>query len=285
MLSVLLYTSWLLGVFLYFQKAMPMSFKKSRGPGEELLEWVKKFNWARRDIDQHQIPEYKFFTDLINLLLEMSRRYGGQYKEALISVRESLGADIQFEKKLKEFIWASYFQKSCIFILSWGFIMLATSMTDIQLDFSVYIGIFSWQVMGLLLFPFICRKLKNYYFNGIGKVWLSLYVLRSLSSAGLARSEIFKLAKINELQSVKHKNLESLVGKLQDTCELSLKQGGSYLKEVEELSQECRFIEKWHLELFEKRLGAFKLAILGGFFLPSYLGFMYFLLSSFLHRI
>lgn len=285
MLSVLLYTSWLLGVFLYFQKTVPMSLKRLKGPGEELLEWVKKFNWARRDIDQHQIPEYKFFTDLINLLLEMSRRYGGQYKEALISVRESLGADIQFEKKLKEFIWGSYFQKSCILILSWGFILLATSMTNIQLDFSVYMGIFSWQVIGLILFPLICRKLKNYYFDGIGKVWLSLYVLRSLSSAGLARSEIFKLAKINELHSVKHQNLESLVGKIQDTCELSLKQGGSYLKEVEELSQECRFIEKWHLELFEKRLGAFKLAILGGFFLPSYLGFMYFLLSSFLHRI
>lgn len=285
MLSVFLYTSWILGVFLYFQKAIPISLKKSKGAGEELLEWVKKFNWTRRDLDGHQIPNYKFFTDLINLLLEMSRRFGGQYKEALISVRESLSADIQFEKKLKEFIWGSYFQKSCIFILSWGFITLATSMTDIQLARGVYLGIFSWQVIGLILFPFICRKLKSYYFDGIGKIWLSLYVLRSLSSAGLARSEIFKLAKISELHSVKHKNLESLVGKLQDTCESSLKQGGSYLKEVEELSQECRFIEKWHLELFEKRLGAFKLAILGGFFLPSYLGFMYFLLSSFLHRI
>ena len=285
MLSVFLYTSWLVVIALYCRPHSAGPLKKSRGPGEELLNWVKKFNWERRELDQHQLPQYKFFTDLINLLLEMSRRFGGQYKDALISVRESLSADIQFEKKLKEFIWGSYFQKLSIFLLSWGFILMATSMTDIQLGLGVYVGILAWQLLGLALFPLICLKLRDYYFAGIGKIWLSLYVLRSLSSAGLARSEVFKLAKINELHSVKHKNLESLIQKLQDTCELSLKQGGSYLKEVEELSQECRFIEKWHLELFEKRLGAFKLAILGGFFLPSYLGFMYFLLSSFLHRI
>lgn len=284
MLSVFLYSSWLLAVCYGFQRTRK-SRKRFLGPGEELLDWVKKFNWERREQDKYQIPDYKFFSGLINLLLEMSRRFGGQYKDALMSVRESLSADIQFEKKLKEFIWGSYFQKGSIFVLSWAFILIATSMTSIKLGLNVYVGIFCWQCFGLLLFPVICQRLKSYYFDGIGKLWLSLYVLKSLSSAGLSRSEIFKLARINELNQVKHPNLESLVLKLQDTCEISLKQGGSYLKEVEELSQECKFLEKWHLELFEKRLSAFKLGILGGFFLPSYLGFVYFLLRSFLHRI
>lgn len=282
MLSVSIYSIWL--ALLYYC-LRPVAKVKKYPPGEELFYWLKKFNWERRDSNSGHLPQYKFYSDLVNLLLEMSRRFGGQYKEAFLSIKESLNQDLQFEKKLKEFIWGSYFQKFCIFAMSWGFIFFAQELTEVKLDFRVYLSIFSWQSIGILIFPLTCFYLKRYYFLGIGQLWLSLYVLKALSSVNLSRSEVFKLARIYQLQTIKHKNLETIVHKLQTCCELSLKQGGSYLKDVEELISECRFIEKWHVELFEKRLNALKLLILSIFFLPSYLAFIYFLLNSFLHRI
>lgn len=282
MLSVSIYGFWLICLYFLAQKR---TFKKKRSPGEELSSWLKKFNWERREQQTHHLPEYKFFSGLINLLLEMSRRYGGQYKEAFLSVKESLNQDLQFEKKLKEFIWGSYLQKIFIFVLSWGFILFAQHLTQVKLDLYVYLGILGWQSVGMILLPVLCLHLKKYYFSGLGQIWLSLYVLKAMLTVSLSRSEIFKLAKIYELNEIKHKNLESLVQKLQTSCELSLKQGGSYGKDVDELIEECKFIEKWHMDLFEKRLNAVKLLILSFFFLPSYLGFIYFLLDSFLHRI
>jgi hypothetical protein len=43
---------------------------------------------------------------------------------------------------------------------------------------------------------------------------------------------------------------------------------------------ELRFQEKWHFELFEKRLMVIKLGLMSIFFLPSYLAFIFLLLGD-----
>jgi hypothetical protein len=67
---------------------------------------------------------------------------------------------------------------------------------------------------------------------------------------------------------------------LRATCERILKVGGSYDLEVRNLMEELRFQEKWHFELFEKRLTVIKLGILSIFLLPSYLMFIFLLLGD-----
>jgi hypothetical protein len=59
-----------------------------------------------------------------------------------------------------------------------------------------------------------------------------------------------------------------------------LKLGSSYEEDLKYLMEELRFQEKWHFELFEKRLTVIKLALLSLFFLPSYLAFIFLLLSD-----
>ena len=58
--------------------------------------------------------------------------------------------------------------------------------------------------------------------------------------------------------------------------------GGSYEEEVLTLMSELRFQEKWHFELFEKRLMVIKLGLMSIFFLPSYLAFIFLLLGDLL---
>ena len=68
--------------------------------------------------------------------------------------------------------------------------------------------------------------------------------------------------------------------KLKETCQKALKIGSSYDDEVKYLMEELRFQEKWHFELFEKRLTVIKLSLLSVFFLPSYLAFIFLLLGD-----
>jgi hypothetical protein len=107
-----------------------------------------------------------------------------------------------------------------------------------------------------------------------------LYVLNSLGKVPLARSETLNLAGVRELSEIKQKSLSHIVEKLRSTCERILKVGGSYEAEVKSLMEELRFQEKWHFELFEKRLTVIKLGILSIFLLPSYLMFIFLLLGD-----
>ena len=68
--------------------------------------------------------------------------------------------------------------------------------------------------------------------------------------------------------------------KLKTTCQNTLKMGISYEDDVKYLMGELRFQEKWHFELFEKRLVVIKLVLLSVFFLPSYLSFIFLLLGD-----
>jgi hypothetical protein len=70
------------------------------------------------------------------------------------------------------------------------------------------------------------------------------------------------------------------VDKLIETCQRALQVGGSYTDDVMALMEELRFQEKWHFELFEKRVTVIKLGLLAIFFLPSYLAFIFLLLGD-----
>lgn len=88
------------------------------------------------------------------------------------------------------------------------------------------------------------------------------------------------VAGVTKLKNISQKSLEPIVEKLKETCQRALQQGGSYEEEIVSQMGELRFQEKWHFELFEKRLMVIKLGLLAIFFLPSYLAFIFLLLGD-----
>jgi hypothetical protein len=109
-----------------------------------------------------------------------------------------------------------------------------------------------------------------------------LYILNSLAKVPLSRTEVLSVAGVGELKSITQVSLSHLVDKLKEICQRALQLGGSYEDDVESLMNELRFQEKWHFELFEKRLVVIKLVLLSVFFLPSYLAFIFLLLGDLL---
>jgi hypothetical protein len=261
---------------------IPNSLIIRKDPGEDLETWLKKFNWSNRQelSDPGKLPKYKFYSDVVEVLLELARKMGGNYQEGLLFLRDGLQLDRQFEKKIKEVTLGMWLQMGLMMLLTWTFIFGALSLVDIKVSTLHLIFIFLWQAIGLSFLPFTLRYFRKKYFGDIGKIWKMLFVLRSLVKVPLSRTEVLTMAGVQELMEIKQKSLQTIVLKLKESCQKTLKLGTSYEEEVKYLMEELRFQEKWHFELFEKRLTVIKLALLSVFFLPSYLAFIFLLLGD-----
>lgn len=248
------------------------------GPGEELERWLAQMGQGNRE--ERGLPSYKFYSGLITTLLEVMRRFGGTTKEALLFLREGLQYDLQFEKKISELRNGTFFQMFIMASITWGFIYFALMITQTQISQTKLLGIFSWQLMGFLLLPFLINSLRKRYLSDIGQVWKTLYVLKSLERTPLSRSEVLRLSELQELEGLKNKKLLPIIQKIKRLGQDCLKLGKSYDSDLKNLMEELRFMENWHFSLFEKRLTGIKLLLLGFFFLPSYLVFIILLIGS-----
>jgi hypothetical protein len=285
MFSLIIYLSLIAALAFWVERGpLPLtnSLNIRRNPSDELDEWLKKFQWGSRGQvnEKLDLPRYKFYSEIIECLLSLARRMGGNYQDALLFLRDGLHSDRQFEKKMKELILGCWLQMLMVMGLTWAFIVGAITIVDIKISW-VKLGLVGgWQAIGLLLLPSLMRYFRLQLFSDIGKLWKMLFILSSLARVPLSRSEVFALAGVQELKLIKQKSLAHLVEKLNHTCQQALKQGASYEAEVKYLMEELRFQEKWHFELFEKRLTAIKLGLMSLFFLPAYLSFIFMLLGD-----
>lgn len=252
--------------------------------GELLENWLKKFHWGNRAEIQEKssLPKYKFYSDVIEVLLSLARRMGGNYQDALLFLREGLQSDRQFEKKLREIILGTWMQMLLMMTLTWAFIIGSLQIVDVRVSLIKLFFILTWQCLGLISLPLLIKYFRQKYFCDIGILWKILFILKSLSKVPLARSEVLSMAGVADLKQIKQKSLGHIVEKLKSTCQKALQVGGAYEEEIHYLMNELRFQEKWHFELFEKKLAVVKLGLLAFFFLPSYLAFIFLLLGELL---
>jgi hypothetical protein len=251
-------------------------------PAEDLEHWLKKFNWGQRSElhSQPTLPQYKFYTEILEIILGLARKVGGSYQDSLLFLRQGLQSDRQFEKKLRENILGAWVQMILMVVLTWLFIFCALTITNLSIDSFKLLGIAIWQAAGLMLLPYAVGFFRRRLFGDIGKLWKMLYVLQCLVKVPLPRSDVLTAAGVTALKEIRQKNLAHLVEKLKQTCQRTLQQGLSYEEDVQAMMEELRFQEKWHFELFEKRMTMVKLGLMAIFFLPSYLVFMFLLLGD-----
>jgi hypothetical protein len=98
----------LIAILIYWielpHSVIPNSLIIRKNPAEELENWLKKFNFGNRHelSDPGKLPDYKFYTEVVEVLLQLARKMGGSYQEAILFLREGLQVDRQFEKKIRE---------------------------------------------------------------------------------------------------------------------------------------------------------------------------------------
>lgn len=287
MLSFLVYTILIFLLVWWVEHPAPIvsnSLIIRKNPAEELEDWLKRFNWGNRSqiSPKLELPRYKFYGEVVEILLNLARKMGGNYQESILFLRDGLQVDRQFEKKLKEMILGTWLQMGLMMLLTWAFIIGSLSMVEVKVSLFKLALILIWQSLGLSALPFLLKYFRQKFFGDIGSLWRMLYVLNSLVKVPLSRTEVMTLAGIGNLKLIRQQTLSHIVEKLKDTCQKALQMGGSYEEEIKSLMDELRFQERWHFELFEKRLMVIKLVLLSIFFLPSYLAFIFLLLGDLL---
>lgn len=252
---------------------------KSNGQGLE--EWLKKFHWSGPALQTKlELPRYKFFTELIEILLSMARQWGAQYQQVFLTLREILHQDLQFEKQLKDFIQGCWFQMLFIVMMSWLFIILGMSWVGLDFPMKYLMGIGCWQLIGMGVFFLGLKQLKKYFLDPLGKFWRSLICLRSLAETALPRSEVVRLSQIKELDQIEAREWSDFKIKLQHLAQWMLGHGQSPIKEINYLIDELRFLEKHQIQKFQKMSHVLKFTVLVVFFIPAYFAFLFIIFSS-----
>jgi hypothetical protein len=152
--------------------------------------------------DTARPPVYKFYTDVVEVLLSLARKMGGNYQESLLFLREGLQTDRQFEKKIKEAVTGMWLQMGLMMVLTWTFIFAALNLTEVNVSSVQLICIFLWQAVGLAILPLLIKHLRKKYFGDIGKLWKMLFVLKSLARVPISRSEILTFAGVQDLNNI-----------------------------------------------------------------------------------
>lgn len=285
---VLIQFIYILGLLLPFHQYF--SRKKLRifrhlGDGEALLFQVQNLLYSQQGklpSGVIELPQYKFYTDILLMVLECARQFGGEILVVLRQVQSGLRKELIADQRLRSELFSGLAQFVAISLITWGFAFLTQSYANIHLDSCYLVGIAVWQLLGIgiyfLLYTFYQRKALRPY-------WLLtaiLYRLRSGSSAGLPARQVmgmvgdYSLGKaIPTPLRVIHQRLQTLIYLYSQLGQGICQETGFLLEDLWELYQEAQ-------RSFFKRLAAIRFLILAVFFLSAHLIFFLGVAGSFL---
>jgi hypothetical protein len=222
-----------------------------------------------------ELSEYKFFTGLINTLLESAKLHGTGIREYLPEIKKALVSDIRFEKKIKNELLGGVFQMITVQCFGIVFVYFYHTQLTKAFEFDDYILTIALAGTGFFLYFLGFIFLKHRTFSKLAKYFKSFYKTRILLFARVPISKIHKSANIEELPG--DKELQPLKFRALNTL-VNLKSTGELCRDdMDIIIEELWFAGEFKFETFVKHLAALRLFIIVFFFLS---GFMLTLIQS-----
>jgi hypothetical protein len=224
------------------------------------------------------IPEYKFFSQLIEQLVKARKTYGCEIENIILEIRKYLRIDIKETKKIKESIFGGAFQYIVISIFTWGFIYGTYKIVYIEISLQDKLVLLAFQLLGLLLYFALAHFIKCKSFRVLNCYFFAIYNFRSLFSISRPISEIITAVKIDELpesKDLKHikQRMFLLITELKERGRLNTEDLNQLIYET----WDCFEIK---LERFERFILILKLLSMALFVLPSFLAVMFLLMAK-----
>lgn len=229
-----------------------------------------------------EIPQYKFYTLLIEKILLYNRKYGAPMRKIIVDIRGGLIRDDQFERKLRKEFCGGIGQFLFISIITWFFVFMSQLITEVSITFDVFVIIGLMQITGIGLFYFFYSKWKKYTFLNFADYFYSLYAMRSLSEIGLSVRQVLHESIIAGLISKEVKIFKNINLRLKRAVDSWQKRGSPVQQELKEITDELWFIQDENFRSFIKKVGILKFFILATFFLSSYFVYLSYLFHFFL---
>lgn len=262
-------------------------FGKEKKRGQELLGLLPEVEMGlltgKKSMPMH-LPEYKFFTGLIYILLDNNRRLGMALRGVFHELRQNLALDLQFEGKLQDHSLGANAQFLAIALTTWAFILFSSQLAEVPLNHFILLFIFLLQASGIVLFNVLLKWLKRRTFNKFNRAISGLYLFGGLAEIGLSFGEVLRESQVMHSETWNHPPFLPCARRLSDLVARWKDKGASPLSGIREITGELWHLKEVSFVRFLKHLDLLKFAILSGFFLPAYFLYLYSIFQFFMEQ-
>lgn len=238
----------------------------SRKKAQSLFNELISFRVNSKEVE---LPEYKFYTFIIEDLIKSSIRYGTSIYSNLNEIKTALSKDISFERKINSSIIAGLYQMVLVAVIGYVFLYITELQLKITLNRISILIVFIFQSIGIAIFLIFSFKLKKFHFHEIEKYICFLYKLRSAVSSNQPMSKNIEGKSFKELCD--KKNLKPFKRRVLSILRQIKSHGTLNIKDFEITINELWQSNEFKFEEFLKHLAALKLCILILFFMGSFL--------------
>jgi hypothetical protein len=242
--------------------------------GLKLYEQLLETDFARLKYSSNgELIRYKFFSYLIDDLLQSSKKYGTKIRVFLPGIKNGLLKEVQFSKKHNHIFLGGLYQIFFILFLGAIFLIMFKNEIGISLPWLDLIPAIILQVTGALIYIVCFALLKKVKFEKLYEYLKFFYKLQNFinaqSSLKIINNE-FDLIKVSSKKEFNyyHKRIEVLLSNIKIKGEIDKSEIELYINEMwQSLEYKC--------DEFTRDLNMIKLLILCLFSLSGYLWVMY----------
>lgn len=242
------------------------------------------FNFKGESKGIKELPQYKFYTQLVYKFIQYCRRFGIPFNKIIINLRDGVVADHRFERKLAQEFRGGVFQFAFIAVVTWIFIYFASTLLNINPPKIFLIIIASLHLSGVLIFVILLRYLRLKIFGDFETFFHGLYTFQALSSIGLPLATIIAESDFDKIYEIKNCKFHHVKDRLQRLI-IGLQQSGSPVEEeIRQLIGESWFLQEQGFEEFKNKQTGCKFLVITLFYLSSYFIFILSLFELFLKK-
>jgi hypothetical protein len=269
--------SWLVAGLWLNEKSFPQFWRK-QDAAEALNRWLQTWQLTNSGggglSNLGEVPQFKFFGRLAEGGLRHARAFGSFPRELLWEWRDGLAKERAFDQRWSGITHAAWAQFVLFMLITWVFVFITADTLSGPLPLYLYAIMSLLQLAGLALFRPVLSLLAQRRLRGFPELLEGLYVLRSLSGAGLPTGQVLSEAKLERLPAIAGPMLKPLVQRVSELAGLYQKQGGALGREAQILLQEAWFLREEGLQKLIKLGEGLKLIFLLVFFAGSYFLFL-----------
>jgi hypothetical protein len=234
--------------------------------------------------DSWDIPNYKYYSEIIYKLLNNSKKYGINLKKIINELKQKLILDIKLEEKICNEMISGFMQFFFVVLVTWFFIFVSKKMIEIPLSTSLAIIIIFLQLSGLISFYLSTKYLESYYFKSFNNVIKELIIFKSFLEISFPVNQALIVSNISNGEFSNDKSFENLYQFFTESITRLKMSGISPHNDLEIILNTIFDLQEEKMIKFQKQIAVFKFMHLALFFLMAYFIYLYAIFKFFIEQ-
>jgi hypothetical protein len=246
----------------------------------QYVQGVRLSHRVSQDLSQNDYPKYKFYTGLLYQMSDFRREFGSDFSEGLWSLRKGLQRDALLEKKLFDCKGQAFFQFLVVMLMSWGFIISAHHILEIEIHKKVCLLLLLVQTLGFFLYLLFEKRMLGKLLGFHCLFIESILVLNPLLKTGLSLRKVMARAQVERLNCELPRRFRPIAQQLTALLEKLKNSGEDISDPLQLLIDEVWFLQEGDLEKAQRYLQGLRLLIIPIFFLLGHFAYIFWVFGA-----